>query len=408
MARLLSLVGSACWSGFKRIYCLTDVMCQQAGRGRHADGGGLYLFVRSTGSRSWIVRLTVGGRRRDFGLGPYPDVSLAEAREVAAEYRSLVRKGVDPRAARSRSAPTVREAVEAVINDRRHNWTCADAVPRYRRRFERHIMPAIGDKPVDAVTVDDCYAIVHPQWSGRGSLGFTIRHQLAHVMAWAVAHEFRTDNPADQLLVRLPRVKASTQHHPSLPFQKTPAALAALDAADVVPVLKLAICFIVLTAARLSEVTEARWSEFDLEDRLWTIPPDRMKKRRRHRVPLSRQALRILEEARALVPTGSLVFGFSRGRRPARPLTSAQISKVLRDLDLADLQGRPVVAHGFRATFTDWVADNQQASVEAAEAALAHAADSDTRQAYRRGDLLKPRRSLMQAWADYVLPPAGE
>ena len=221
---------------------------------------------------------------------------------------------------------------------------------------------------------------------------------------------------------------------------KVTAALVALQAAPVDPVLKLLIPFIVLTAARLREATEAKdgdgnyvatfagaspgitglgrhaswqscidhcpkWSEFDLDARLWTIPAKRMKKRKQHRVPVSDQLLRILAAARALNPPPGLVFGFRNGRRPRRALNSGEISKVLRDLGLTDAEGRDVVAHGFRSTFTDWAADNTDGTMEAAEAALAHAPETDTRKAYRRNDLLKPRRPLMQEWANYVFPP---
>ena len=390
------------------LYRLTDLVCRRAGPGRHADGGGLYLYVRPTGTRSWLARLTVDGSRRDFGLGPYPDVSLAEAREAAAEYRRSARKGENPRAVRSRPVPTVRETLEFVIRDRQHSWSAPDAVRRYRARFARYILPAFGEKPVDAVTVDDCYELVHPLWRGRGTRGFIVRHQLVHLFTWAIAHEYRADNPGEQVLARLPKVKSVRKHHPSLPYVQVSAALAALDDADVAPVVKLAISFLVLVTCRLREVTEARWSEFNLDDRLWTVPPSRMKKRRRHRVPLSTQALRILEEARSLDPSGALVFGFRKGRRAPRALRSVEINAVFRDLGLSDPEGRFVVAHGFRSTFTDWAADHEQASVEAAEAALAHAADSDTRQSYRHGDLLKPRRRLMQVWADFALPSDSE
>ena len=200
---------------------------------------------------------------------------------------------------------------------------------RYRARLERYILPSLGSKAVDAVTVGDCYALIDPLWHGTGSKGFILRHQLVHVFAWAVAHEHRVDNPGDQVLRRLPKVKSRRKHRPSLPYVRVSAALAALDAADVAPVARLAISFLILTACRLREVTEARWSEFDLDDRLWTIPPSRMKKRRRHRVPLSTQALRILAEARSLDPSGVLVFGFRNGRRPPRALGSGQISAVL-------------------------------------------------------------------------------
>ena len=168
---------------------------------------------------------------------------------------------------------------------------------------------------------------------------------------------------------------------------------------------KLALPFIVLTAVRPREATEARWSEFSLDAKLWTIPGSRMKKRKQLRVPLSTQALEILAKARERDASGPLVFGYRNGRRPPHALRSADVSKVFRALGLTDGEGRPVVAHGCRSTFTDWVADNEVASVEAAEAALAHEPESDTRKAYRRNDLLNARRPLMQKWEDYILPP---
>ena len=223
-------------------------------------------------------------------------------------------------------------------------------------------------------------------------------------MKWSVAHDYRNDNPAELVLARLPRVKSPRQHQPSLPYRQVRPALSALQATACPRVFKLVIRFIVLTAVRLREATEARWSEFDLEAEVWTIPGSRMKKRKQHRVPLSKQVLEILADARELDPTGALVFGFRNGRRRPRALNSADIAKVLHALELTDDEGRNVVAHGFRATFTDWVADNAEASVEAAEAALAHAPESDTRKAYQRKDLLNARFPLMQKWADYVFP----
>lgn len=202
------------------MFRLTDAMCRKAGPGRHSDGRCLHLFVRRTGTKSWVFRRMVGVRRRDFGLGAYPDVSLAEARELAAKYRSLIRKGVDPRSGRSSSAPTVREAFEAVIGDLRRNWTAADAERKYRRAVERHIYPLLGGKRVDEVTVDDCYAVVHPKWHGRGSLGFTVRHQISHLMRWAVAHGYRDDNPAELVRDRLPKITSRPKHQPSLPYSR--------------------------------------------------------------------------------------------------------------------------------------------------------------------------------------------
>ena len=224
-------------------------------------------------------------------------------------------------------------------------------------------------------------------------------------MKWAVGREYRSDNPAELVVARLPKVRSRQQHQPSLPYRQVRAALASLQAAPVPCVFKLVISFIALTAVRLREATEACWSEFDLDAKLWTIPESRMKKRKELRVPLSTQVLEILADARELDRSGPLVFGYRNGRQRPRALRSNAISKTLRSLALKDGEGRYVVAHGFRSTFTDWVADNQEASVEAAEAALAHEPDSDTRKAYRRNDLLTARRPLMQKWADYALPP---
>ena len=391
--------------GRRARFQLNDLMCRQAGPGRHPDGACLYLYVRPSGSRSWVLRLTILGNRYDLGLGPYPPVSLSRARELAAEYRSIARQGGDPRKARkTSSAPTVREAAEFVIKDLKRSWTAPLAENRYRRGLERMVFPTLGPKRIDEITVDDCYALVDPLWHGRGSSGFRLRHQLVHLMTWAVNHGHRNDNPAELVLGRLPKVRSRMQHQPSLPYRQVGAALSALQATEFPPVFKLVIRFLVLTAVRLREATEARWSEFDLEAATWTIPGSRMKKRIQHRVPLSKQVLEILADAREHDPTGVLVFGFRNGRRRPRALNSADIANVLHALELKDDEDRNVVAHGFRATFTDWVADNEEASVEAAEAALAHAPESDTRKAYQRKDLLNARIPLMQKWADYVLP----
>ena len=214
--------------------------------------------------------------------------------------------------------------------------------------------------------------------------------------------------PRSRSLSRLPKVHSRLQNQPSLPHGKVRAAMARLRTAPVSDVEKLALAFIVLTGARLREATEAPWSEFDFDGDdapLWTIPASRMKKRKEHRVPLSGQVVGILDEARALDPAGELVFGVRNGRHPSRPLRSAEMSKVLRQLGLKDAEGRAAVVHGFRSTFGDWVADHAPDSSEAAEAALAHYPASSTRKRYQRNDMLTARRPLMQKWADYVIPP---
>lgn len=387
---------------------VTDLMVRQAKPGRHALGGCLMLRVQESGSRSFFVRLTLNGERVDRGLGSYPLVSLAEARALAEEYRRLARLGKDPRDSTSSSAPTIRDIVPMVIQEHKATWRAARAEVQYRGSLERHLLPVLGDKRVDEITVDDCYALIHPLWDSRkGSKGYRLRHQLIHILDWACNHNYRTDNPAGApLLSRLPKVHSAPVHRPSLPYTETRAALEALEVADVPQVFKLLIPFLVLTAVRLSEASEARWSEIKLDRALWVIPAHRMKKKTKlHRVPLSRQAILILEAARVFNPSGDLVFGFRRGRRQERAVTSAQVSRVLqKDLGLVDDEGRPIVAHGFRATFTDWVSENTDVSDEVSQAALAHAPPSATRRAYMRNDYLKKRVPLMQRWADTVMP----
>ena len=384
---------------------LTDLTVRRALPGRHADGNGLYLFVRPTGTRSWIQRLVIGGRRRDLGLGGCAFVSLAEARRRAAENRRVARAGGDPTATRTgEAAPIVRVVVEGVIAARRANWRDADTEKKWRRLFERLVFPRIGDKPVSCVTLDDVRDIVVPHWRGRGSTGYVLRQHLDYVLRWAVAHGHRPDNPAHQLKVLLPKVRAVVAHHPSLPYAQVARAMAATRAASADGAVKLLLMFVVLCAARLGEAAGARWSEIDIDERLWTLPAKRMKAQRAHRVPLSVQALEVIERARALNRPGPFVFTVLNRRGAARSVAPGAAARVLRDLRLVDEQGRRVVLHGFRTTFRVWAMEQAQAPFEVCEAALAHVQADQTVAAYARSDLLEARRELMQRWADHVLP----
>ena len=390
---------------------LTELTVRHALPGRHADGNGLYLFVRPTGARSWIQRLVIGGRRRDIGLGGCTLVALTEARRLAAENRKVARAGGDPIPARTQdAAPRVRVVVEAVVAARRANWRKANTEKKWRRLFERFVFPRIGDKPVSRVTLDDVRDIVVPHWKGRGSMGYVLRQHLDYVLRWAVAHGQRSDNPAEQLKILLPRVKAVVDHHPSLPYGSVAAAVAAVRAAGVDDVVELLLVFVVLCASRLGEAAGARWSEIDAAGRVWTLPAERTKAQRPHRVPLSVQALDVIQRARALNPPGPLVFTVLNRRGEARPVTPSAAARVLRALGLRDGQGRRIVLHGFRTTFRVWAMEQAQASFEVCEAALAHAQVNQTVAAYARSDLFEARRELMQRWADHVVPrkPTGD
>ena len=252
---------------------LTDVVVRRAGPGRHADGNGLHLLVRPNGARSWVQRLVIAGRRRDLGLGGYPLVPLADARRVAADNRRVARSGGDPVAAPSRKAmPSVREVVEAVIAARSVSWRNPATERKWRRLFATLVVPRIGAKPVDEVTLDDLRRIVLPHWHGRGSTGYVLRQHLDSVLRWSVAHGHRPDNPAEQLKALVPKVKAVVHHHPSLPHRKVRDAMRAVEASRADEAVKLALLFTVLCAARVGEVGGAAWSEMDHEGRVWTRP----------------------------------------------------------------------------------------------------------------------------------------
>ena len=384
---------------------LTDLAVRRARPGRHADGHGLYLFVRPNGARSWVQRLVIGDRRRDLGLGGYPLVALAEARVAALENRKLARSGADPTAVQAhRTAPVVSEVVEAVIKARRANWRTSGTERKWRHEFETLVFPRIGEKAVNLVSLEDLREIVEPHWKGRGSTGYVLRQHLDCVMQWAVAHKYRQDNPAADIRILLRKVKAVVRHHPSLPYRTAPAAMAAVGASEADPVVKFVLLFLVLCASRFSEAAGVRWSEVDAAARVWTLPADRMKSRRRHQVPLSVQALELLERARTLGRPGALVFPVCTRRGIAGPVARAAVSRLLRSLDLFDDEARRVVPHGFRSTFRVWAMEEAQAPFEVCEAALAHVQSDQTVAAYARSDLFKLRRRLMQRWADYVTP----
>ncbi len=385
---------------------LTDRMVRQAGPGKYCDGGCLYLVVEPSGSRHWVFNGMVRGRRRELGLGGYPTVSLAAAREKALKYRRIAREGGDPSAGTAKKAcPTVREVFELVTENRRTAWKTPTTEAGWRRDFEKYVAPVIGDMPIAAVSLDHLRSIVVPHWGGRNSKGYVLRQNLEAIFAWAVAQQHRPDNPAANLRDLLPKVKAPVRHRPSLPYAEAPAALADLQKLDVREPVKLVVLFIVLTAARLGEATGATWREIDLANGVWQVPPERMKSRDAHSVPLSAQAVEILGRAKRLPGDGSLVFPVLGRNGRTRAVTQDMVSAALRKLGRSDPDGRPIVAHGFRSTFRRWSIEVFRVTREVGEAALAHGESDRTVAAYTRGaDPFDDRTELMRRWADYVLP----
>ena len=370
--------------------------------GRYGDGRGgfgLSLLVkpRSAGgfSKTWSQRVILGGKPVNIGLGAYPVVTLAEARDEALRNRRAIAQGRDPRA-RAPLVPTFEEAVEQVIAIHAQGWKKGGkSEAQWRSSLHRFVLPHLGHLPVNAIQPRDIMGVLLPIWNTLPETARRIRRRIGVVMKWAVAQGYRRDNPVgDALSAALPRNASAPRHFRALPFAQVAAALQKVRAAPVYPTRALSFEFLTLCAVRSGESRHARWDEIDLESAVWTIPAERMKARRTHRVPLSRQALLVLSAARGLGEDSALVFPAPHGR----PMNDASLSRLCRELDLG------CVPHGMRSSFRDWAAECSDAPREVCELALAHVHSNRVERAYRRTDLFDRRRELMQEWADYVHP----
>ena len=379
---------------------LTAAFVRSAPKGRHCDGQGLYLFVQPSGTRSWVQRLVVRGRRQEIGLGSAKLVPLAEAREKALANRKLAREGGDPLAdkRRAEATPTFAEAAAAVLQQKRGGWRNGRHPQSWLASLERYAFPRIGNRLVSEVTSADVLEILTPIWHAKAPTALRVRQRIRAVLEWAVAMELRADNPCDRVGPVLGTQQAVVEHMPALPHRDVPAAIAAVRASAAAEAVKLAFELLVLTAARWGEVRGARWTEMDVAGRTWTVPAARMKAKRAHRVPLSGRAMEILEAARTLPGApGPLVFRAAGGG----PLPDKALRRLLRDRRI------PAVPHGFRSTFRDWAAEETEHPREVIEAALAHVVQNRVEAAYARSDLFERRRRLMEDWAAAACQPAG-
>ena len=370
--------------------------------GRYYDapqGNGLFLQVDASGARRWGQRLTVKGRRAELGLGGFPLVSLAEAREAAFDNRKLARAGGDPLANRRRpAAPTFRAAVEAVIKLRAGGWRDSERTAEtWRQTMEKHAYPALGDRSVAEVEARDIIEVLAPIWHTRPVVAKHVKQRIRMALAWAVAEGHRRDDLSTAVEAALPKQTNEIEHHRAVAHGDLARILASVQAGEAPTAVKLAIEFIALTACRSGEARLARWEEVDLESATWTTPGERMKAGKPHRVPLPARALAILAEARELADGSRLVFPGARGR----PVGASSLRRVLEEA------GAAATVHGLRSTFRDWAAECTNAPREVAEAALAHVVKSRVEAAYARSDLLDKRRRLMEQWADYLNAEPG-
>ena len=369
--------------------------------GKYSDEHGLMLRVLPSGSKQWVQRIVVRGRRCDIGLGGYPIVMLAQARETALENRRLARAGGDPLALRAQpDVPTFEAAAAAVIELHAATWKdSGKSAAQWRASLDTYAMPRLGTMPVNRIGMGDVMAVLLPIWNDKRETARRVRQRIRAILQWAIAKGYRTDNPAgDAIAAALPKNGNVVQHQRAIPHCEVAAAIRAVHGSDAGVSTRLAFEFLVLTAARSGEVRGARWDEIDLDAATWTVPAERMKGGRPHRVPLSARALAVLAESAEIADGAGLVFP---GSRRGKPLSENTMGKVIRDL------GIPCVTHGFRSSFRDWAAESTNTPREVCEAALAHTVRDRVEAAYNRTDLFNRRRALMEQWALYVGTDAG-
>lgn len=364
--------------------------------GKYADGNGLYLVVDPSGAKRWLLRTVVMGKRKDIGLGGLSLVSLAEARELAITYRKLARSGGDPLAAKRKAAaviPTFKLAAETVHAEHKASWSNGKHQQQWINTLEQYAFPVIGERRIDQIDTPDILKVLSPIWLVKPETARRVRQRIGTVMAWAKAAGHRSgDNPVDGVTKGLPKQSSKDEHHAAMPYAEVADFLVKLRASGSHDSAKLAFEFLILTAARTSEALNAKWSEIDLDAALWTIPAERMKAKRVHRVPLSPRAVEVVKASKLLSGDSAYLFP---GRTLKAPLSNMTLLTILRRMKLA------VTTHGFRSSFRDWAAETTSYPRELAEMALAHTIENKVEAAYRRGDLLEKRAELMSDWARY-------
>lgn len=365
--------------------------------GRYADGNGLYLVVEPSGSKRWLLRTVVQGRRRDIGLGGVSLVTLAEARDKALAYRKLARDGGDPLAERRKAratVPTFADAAEQVHEEHKASWKNPKHAAQWITTLRTYANPHLGTRRVDQIETPDVLRALSPIWLTKGETARRVRQRIGTVLDWAKAAGHRTgDNPVEGVAKGLPKQGERDEHHAALPYAEVPAFVARLQSSDQGEAARLAFEFLILTAARTSEVLRAEWREIDEAEALWTVPAARMKAGREHRVPLSKRSLEILRRAKLLAGDSAFIFP---GRSTGKPMSTMIFLMALRRMKLT------ITAHGFRSSFRDWAAEATNLPREVAEMALAHTIENRVEAAYRRGDLLAKRREMMEQWSTFV------
>ena len=374
--------------------------------GYYGDGGGLWLQVSGGGTKSWAFRFTLNGRSREMGLGALHTVSLADARQAAQRYRYLLHEGIDPiedrhdRRATARNeaarAMTFDACAETYIKAHEAGWRSTKHAAQWRSTLKTYANHVFGQLPVQSIDVGLVMKVLEPIWTEKTETASRLRGRIEAVLDWATARGYRQgDNPArwrghlQNLLPRRAKVQP-VKHHAALPYAEIGAFMLELRARDGIGAAALE--FVILTATRTSETIGATWDEVDLTGAVWTIPAERIKARREHRVPLSRPAMAVVRRMNQGRHSNYVFPGVKR----QGPLSNMALAKVLERMGRTDL-----TVHGFRSTFRDWAAEQTNFAREVAEKSLAHAIGDKVEAAYRRGDLFGKRQRLMEEWAKH-------
>ena len=396
------------------------------------DGQGLNLQIMPTGSKSWILRFMLNGKSRTMGLGAYGDgssgISLAKARELAAEARCLVKSGVDPIGAREQAinagraaaalsiarAKTFKEVAIEYVQAQEAGWKNPKHRAQWLSTLDTYAFPILGDLPVADVDADGVEEVLKPIWLSIAETASRLRGRIEAILDFAKAKGWRSgDNPArwkeslKHRLANVSRIKR-TEHHPALRWEQAPAFIAALETREGVAAKALLLC--ILTAARSGEVRGALWSEFDLEKKVWTIPGVKMKAGREHRIPLSDPVLDLLSQLTPLASEkNALMFPSIRTKTKLSDMAFSMLVRGMNEVpDGKEIpwranDGRPIVVHGFRSTFRDWCEEATSTPRAVSEAALAHSVENKVEAAYHRTDHFEKRRILMAQWASHCL-----
>jgi len=370
---------------------------------------GLLLTPTKSGCK-WTLRFTspLTGKRRDAGLGSYPETSIAEAREKAFAMRKIIDSGEDPidlrnlerkKSAAAAAALTFEKAARQVHEELKPGWKNEKHTAQWISTLETYAFPKIGDKRLDAITPADCADVLRPIWLSKSETASRTRQRMHAVMQWAWAHGHISANPISVVDHILPKQSSKPEHQPAMPWGQVPKFVASnLADHDAFDSTRAALLFLILTATRSGEVRGATWDEFDLDARVWSIPDTRMKTKEPHRVPLSEHALSLIKKLKQNQLHDNLVFPSPR----EKVLSDMTLTAFLRRLKAeSDTPGRFATAHGFRSSFRDWASEHGYAR-DLAERALAHTVANKVEAAYHRTDLLEQRRPLMEAWAVHV------